>query len=33
MKDKKIELDRKILAEIIQDDPETFRKIVEEVQK
>jgi len=32
LKDKKIELDRKILAEIIQDDPETFQKIVEEVK-
>lgn len=32
LKDKKIELDRKILAEIIQDDPETFKKIVEEVK-
>lgn len=31
--DKKIELDRKILAEIIQDDPETFKKIVEEARK
>jgi len=33
LKDKKIELDRKILAEIIQDDPATFQKIVEEVKK
>lgn len=33
MKDKKIELDRKILTEIIQNDPDTFKKIVEEVQK
>ena len=33
LKDKKIELDRKILAEIIQDDPQTFQKIVEEVKK
>jgi len=33
LKDKKIDLDRKILAEIIQDDPETFKKIVEEVKK
>jgi len=32
LKEKKIELDRKILAEIIQDDPETFKKIVEEVK-
>jgi len=32
LKDKKIELDRKILAEIIQDDTETFKKIVEEVR-
>lgn len=33
LKDKKIELDRKILAEIIQSDPQTFQKIVEEVKK
>lgn len=33
LREKKIELDRKILAEIIQDDPETFKKIIEEVQK
>ena len=33
LKDKKIELDRKILAEIIQDDPQTFQKIVEEAKK
>lgn len=33
LKDKKIELDRKVLAEIIQDDPQTFKKIVEEVKK
>lgn len=33
LKDKKIELDRKILAEIIQDDPQIFQKIVEEVKK
>ena len=33
LKDKKIELNRKILAEIIQDDPQTFQKIVEEVKK
>lgn len=33
LKDKKIELDRKILAEIIQDDPETFQMIVEQVKK
>lgn len=32
LKDKKIELDRKILAEIIQDDPQTFQKIVEETK-
>lgn len=32
MADKKIGLDRKILAEIIQDDPETFQKIIEEVK-
>ncbi len=33
LKDKKIELDRKVLAEIIQDDLPTFQKIVEEVKK
>jgi large subunit ribosomal protein L20 len=33
LKDKKIELDRKVLAEILQDDPQTFKKIVEEVKK
>lgn len=33
LKDKKIDLDRKVLAEIIQDDPETFKKIVEEVKR
>jgi len=33
LKDKKIEIDRKMLAEIIQDDPETFKKIVVEVKK
>jgi len=33
LKVKKIELDRKILTEIIQDDPESFQKIVEEVKK
>jgi large subunit ribosomal protein L20 len=32
MKDKNIELDRKVLAQIIQDDPDTFKKIVEEVK-
>jgi len=32
LKDKKIELDRKVLAEIIQDDLPTFQKIVEEVK-
>ena len=32
LKDKKIELDRKVLAEIIQDDPETFKKIVGEIK-
>lgn len=30
---KKIQLDRKMLAELIQDDPETFQKIVEEAKK
>lgn len=33
LKDKKIELDRKVLAEIIQDDIFTFKKIVEEASK
>ncbi len=33
LKDKNIALDRKALAEILQDDPETFKKIVEEVKK
>lgn len=33
LKDKNILLDRKSLAEIIQDDPETFQKIVREVQQ
>lgn len=32
LKDKKILLDRKILAEIIQDDPETFQKLVVEIK-
>lgn len=33
LKDEKIEIDRKIFSEIIQDDPETFGKIVKEVNK
>ncbi len=33
MKTKNIDLDRKVLTEIIQDDPDTFQKIVEEVKK
>ena len=33
LKLQKIELSRKTLAEIIQDDPQTFKKIVEEVKK
>ena len=33
LKDKKIDLDRKVLAEIIQDDPQTFQKIVAEAKK
>ena len=33
LKDKKIELDRRVMAEIIQDDPAFFQKIVEEVKK
>ncbi|RJR23733.1 50S ribosomal protein L20 [Candidatus Microgenomates bacterium] len=32
MKDKNIELDRKVLAQIIKEDPEAFKKIVEEVK-
>jgi len=32
MADQKIELDRKILAEIIQDDPSTFQKIIKAVK-
>ncbi len=32
LKDKNIQLDRKALAEIIQDNPEVFKKIVEEVK-
>ncbi|HUV71827.1 MAG TPA: 50S ribosomal protein L20 [Clostridia bacterium] len=33
LKEKNIELDRKILAQLIQEDPEAFQKIVEEVKK
>jgi large subunit ribosomal protein L20 len=33
LKDKKIDLDRKILSDIAIKDPETFAKIVEEVKK
>ena len=33
LKKAKIELDRKILADIAVNDPETFKKIVEEVKK
>ena len=33
LKDKKINLDRRVLAEILQTDPEAFKKIVEEVKK
>lgn len=33
LKEKNICLDRKILAEIIQDDPLTFQKIIEEAKK
>lgn len=33
LKKKKIELDRKILAEIAVNRPETFKKIMEEVKK
>lgn len=32
LKDKNIELDRKMLAEIAVDDPDTFEKIVSEVK-
>jgi len=32
LKDKKFDLDRKVLAEIIQDDPTVFQKIVEEIK-
>lgn len=32
LKEKNIELDRKMLAQLIQDDPEAFQKIVEEVK-
>ncbi|MGB9637273.1 MAG: 50S ribosomal protein L20 [Microgenomates group bacterium] len=32
LKEKKIEINRKILAEIIQNDPETFKKIVKELK-
>lgn len=32
LKDKKIELDRKMLAELISSDPEAFKKIIEEVK-
>ena len=33
LKEKDIELDRKILAQLIQEDPEAFQKIVDEVKK
>jgi large subunit ribosomal protein L20 len=33
LKEKKIELDRKILAQLAQNHPEIFKKIVEEVKK
>lgn len=33
LKDKKIELDRRVMAEIIQDEPALFQKIVEEAKK
>ncbi len=33
LKKKKIELDRKILADLAQNNPEIFKKIVEEVKK
>lgn len=33
LKDAKIELDRKILAQMAAEDPETFKKIVEKVLK
>ncbi len=33
LKEKKIEINRKILAELIKDNPQIFEKIVEEVKK
>jgi large subunit ribosomal protein L20 len=33
LKDHKIELDRKILAVLVREDPEVFQKIVEKVKK
>lgn len=33
LKDKKIELDRKILADLSENNPEIFKKIVEKVKK
>lgn len=33
LKEKKIEIDRKILAELAQNQPEIFAKIVEEIKK
>ncbi|MFC1656759.1 50S ribosomal protein L20 [Patescibacteria group bacterium] len=33
LKDKKIELDRKVLAHLASEEPEVFKKIIEEVKK
>jgi len=33
LKEKKIELDRKILAQLVKEEPEKFEKIVKEVEK
>jgi len=33
LKEKKIEIDRKILAELVKDQPQIFKKIIEKVKK
>jgi len=33
LKDKKIELDRKVLSQMAMENPETFAKLMEEVKK
>jgi len=33
LKDKKIELDRKVLAQIAKENPESFKKIIEQTKK